>query len=166
MLMPGAARRMIPRLADAGVEELPMSTEMSTVRRGSPWASGPIMVAGAIMVIAGIWQIFIGTTLLVHDKIYVGTPRYLYEFDLTVWGWIQLLTGVLSVAVGYAALRALMWARVLGIGLAAFSMLMQFMFLPHYPIWSLLVIALDVVVVYGLATYRPASDVAGSRPTA
>jgi hypothetical protein len=142
-----------------------MSTEMSTVRRESPWASGPIMVAGAIMVIAGIWQIFIGTTLLVHDKIYVGTPRYLYEFDLTVWGWIQLLTGVLSVAVGYAALRALMWARVLGIGLAAISMLMQFMFLPHYPIWSLLVIALDVVVVYGLATYRPAFDVAGSRPT-
>ena len=129
-----------------------MSTEMSTVRRGSPWASGPIMVAGAIMVIAGIWQIFIGTTLLVHDNIYVGTPRYLYEFDLTVWGWIQLLTGVLSVAVGYAALRALMWARVLGIGLAAISMLMQFMFLPHYPIWSLLVIALDVVVVYGLAS--------------
>jgi hypothetical protein len=143
-----------------------MSTEMSTVRRGSPWASGPIMVAGAIMVIAGIWQIFMGTALVVHDKIYVGTPRYLYEFDLTIWGWAQLLTGVLSVAAGYAALRALMWARVLGIGLAAISMLMQFMFLPHYPIWSLLVIALDVVVVYGLATYRPAFDVAGSRPTA
>ena len=143
-----------------------MSTEMSTVRRRSPWASGPIMVAGAIMVIAGIWQIFMGTALVVHDKIYVGTPRYLYEFDLTIWGWTQLLTGVLSVAVGYAALRALTWARILGIGLAAFSMVIQFMFIPHYPIWSLLVIALDVVVVYGLATYRPASDVAGARPTA
>jgi hypothetical protein len=142
-----------------------MSTEMSTVRRGSPWASGPIMVAGAIMVIAGIWQIFIGTALLVHDKIYVGTPRYLYEFDLTVWGWIQLLTGVLSVTVGYAALRALTWARILGIGLAAFSMVIQFMFIPHYPIWSVLVIALDAVVVYGLATYRPTPDVAGARPT-
>lgn len=142
-----------------------MSTEMSTVRRGSPWASGPIMVAGAIMVIAGIWQIFIGTALLVHDSIYVGTPRYLYEFDLTVWGWTQLLTGVLSVTVGYAALRALTWARILGIGLAAFSMVIQFMFIPHYPIWSVLVIALDVVVVYGLATYRPAPDVARSRPT-
>src|SRR5215212_6942409 len=131
-----------------------MSIEMSTEQRGSPWAGGPILLAGAILVIAGIWQVFIGTTAIVHDRIYVETPRYLYAFDLTVWGWVELLTGVLSVAAGYAALRGQTWARVVGIALCAFSMVVQFMFIPHYPIWSLLVIAMDVVVIYALAAYR------------
>jgi hypothetical protein len=131
-----------------------MSIEMSTEQRGSPWASGSILLAGAILVIAGIWQVFIGTTAIVHDRIYVETPRYVYAFDLTVWGWAELLTGVLSIAAGYAALRGQTWARVVGIALSAFSMVVQFMFIPHYPIWSFLVIALDVVVIYALATYR------------
>ena len=131
-----------------------MNTEMSTHQRMTPWASGPILVAGAILVIAGIWQVFIGTAALVHDQIYTDTPRYLYAFDLTFWGWAELLTGILSISAGYAVLRGLTWARMLGIGLAGLSMIVQFMFVPHYPIWSILVIALDVVVIYGLATYR------------
>ena len=139
-----------------------MSTERSSVERASPWASGPIVLASAIMVIAGVLQVFIGTTALVHNKIYVDTPEYVYAFSLPMWGWAQLLTGISSVAAGYAALRGLTWARILGIGLAAISMVIQFMFIPHYPIWSLLVIALDVIVVYGLTTYRPSRDVAGA----
>jgi len=132
-----------------------MSIEMSTEQRGSQWASGPILLAGAILVIAGIWQVFIGTAAIVHDRIYVETPRYLYAFDLTVWGWAELLTGVLSIAAGFAALRGQTWARVVGIALGAFSMVIQFMFIPHYPIWSFLVIALDAVVIYALAAYSP-----------
>ena len=60
----------------------------------------------------------------------------------------------MSIAAGYAALRGVTWARMTGIGLASLSMIVQFMFIPHYPIWSVLVIALDAVVVYALATYR------------
>ena len=62
--------------------------------------------AGGMLVIAGLMQVFIGITALVHDKIYDGTPQYLFALDLTVWGWAQLLTGILSVAAGFAALRA------------------------------------------------------------
>jgi len=131
-----------------------MSTETSTRPRVPLWADGPIVFAGAIMVIAGIWQVFIGTAALARDKIYDGVPLYVYSFDLTVWGWAELVTGILSIAAGYAALRGLRWARVLGIGLASVSMIVQFMFLPHFPIWSVLVIALDVGVIYALATYR------------
>jgi len=150
------------RAADAPVEEQPMSAEMSTETRVSPWASGPILLASAILVITGIMQVFIGTTALVHDRIFDGEPRYLYSFDLTVWGWAELLTGVLCVAAGYAALRGLTWARMLGIGLASLSMIFQFMFIPHYPLWSVLVIALDIVVIYALATYHPGPDVTTS----
>jgi hypothetical protein len=131
-----------------------MNSDTSTRQRVSPWATGSILFAAGMLVITGVLQLFIGTTALVHDRIYDGTPQYLFAFDLTVWGWAQLLTGILSVAAGYGALRGLTWARMVGIGLAGLSMVIQFMFTPHYPMWSLLVIALDVVIIWCLATYR------------
>ncbi len=130
-----------------------MSSETSTGRRTSPWASGSILFAAGMLVITGVLQVFVGTTALTVDRIYDDTPQYLYAFDLTAWGWAQLLTGILSVAAGYGALRGLTWARVVGISLAALSVLVQFMFAPHYPIWSLLVIALDVLIIWCLSTY-------------
>jgi hypothetical protein len=131
-----------------------MNSDTSTRQRVSPWATGSILFAAGMLVITGVLQLFIGTTALVHDRIYDGTPQYLFAFDLTVWGWAQLLTGILSVAAGYGALRGLTWARMVGIGLAGLSMVIQFMFTPHYPMWSLLVIALDVVIIWCLATYH------------
>ena len=131
-----------------------MNSDTSRRQRVSPWATGSILFAAGMLVITGVLQLFIGTTALVHDRIYDGTPQYLFAFDLTVWGWAQLLTGILSVAAGYGALRGLTWARMVGIGLAGLSMVIQFMFTPHYPMWSLLVIALDVVIIWCLATYR------------
>jgi hypothetical protein len=134
-----------------------MSIEMSTSRRTSPWASGLIVFAGGMLAVAGLLQVFAGTAALAHATVYDGAPRYVYVFDLTVWGWVQLLTGVLSVAAGLAALRGLTWARVVGIGLSGLSMVVQFMFVPHYPVWSFVVIALDAVIIWGLATYLPAA---------
>ena len=131
-----------------------MSSEMATGQRVLQWASGPILFAGGMLVITGLMQVFIGTAALVHDKIYDGTVQYLFALDLAVWGWAQLVTGVLSVAAGFAALRGLTWARIVGIGLSALSMVIQFLFIPHYPIWSSLVIAVDVLIIWPLATYR------------
>jgi hypothetical protein len=131
-----------------------MAAEVSTMPRRPPWAHGLIVFAGGVMVVVGVLQIFTGTAALVHDKIYAGAPRYLYAFDLTVWGWILLLTGLLSVAAGYALLRGQRWARIVGSVLAGLSMVTQFMFLPHYPIWSSLVIGLDIVIIFALVTYR------------
>jgi hypothetical protein len=131
-----------------------MSDQTSTGQRGSPWAGGLILFAGGMLVVTGVLQIFAGTTAVAHDRIYVGTPHYLYEFNLTGWGWAQLIAGILSVCAGYGALRGLTWARMVGIVLSSLSMIMHFMFIPHYPIWSLLIIAVDVVIIWGLATYR------------
>lgn len=131
-----------------------MSTERATRQQAPLWASGPILFAGGMLVIAGLMQVFIGTAALVHDSIFDGAPQYLFAFDLTVWGWAQLLTGILSVAAGFAALRGLAWARIVGIGLSGLSIVVQFLFTPHYPIWSLLVIAVDGVIIWALATYR------------
>ena len=106
------------------------------------------------MVIAGFWQALAGIAALMQDKVYVTTPGYIYSFDLTGWGWIHLLLGILIICAGVAVFFGQMWARVVGILLAGVSMIANFVFIPHYPIWSLTIIALDVAVIWALATYR------------
>ena len=131
-----------------------MSTEMSRQQRESPWASGLTLFAAALLVIGGVWHVFAGIAALVHDKVYLSTPEYLYSFDLTGWGWIQLLLGVLAGVAGFGILKGQTWARMVGIGFACLSMVIQFMIIPHYPIWSFLMIALDIGIIWALATYR------------
>jgi hypothetical protein len=131
-----------------------MSHQSSTRQVGSPWASGLITFAAGILVITGILQLFIGVSALVHSKIYDGTPQYMYALDLTTWGWIQLIVGIAAICAGYAAFRGLTWARIVGIAVAGISMVIEFAYIPHFPIWSVVVIALDVGIIWSLATYR------------
>jgi hypothetical protein len=121
---------------------------------GNAWASGLTVFAGALMVIGGVWQALVGIAALFHNEVYVSTPRYIYMFDLTAWGWTYLLLGILTAVAGVAVFYGQPWGRAIGIALACLSLVANFMFIPHYPVWSLLVIALDVAVIWALAVYR------------
>ena len=77
-----------------------ISHQPSTGQAASPWASGLITFSGAMLVVNGVLQIFIGITALIHDKIYDRTPLYLFAFNLTAWGWIQLITGIAAIGAG------------------------------------------------------------------
>ena len=68
-----------------------------------------------------------------RDNVYVATPQYIYSFDLTAWGWVHLLLGVLAIVAGFAVLKGQTWARVVGIVMACLSMTANFLFIPHYP---------------------------------
>jgi hypothetical protein len=131
-----------------------MSAEMSTSQRDAPWATGPTLFAAALLVISGVCVLFAGTAALAHDKIYVSPTEYLYSFNLAGWGWLHLVMGILAIAAGFAVLRDRTWAVMLGIVLAGLSMVFQFLVLPFYPIWSLLVIVLDAAIIWALATDR------------
>ena len=95
-----------------------MSTEISRRQRESPWAGGLTVFAAALLVVGGVWHVFAGIAALVHDEVDVSIPEYLYSFDLTGWGWIQLLLGVLAGVAGFGILKGQTWARVVGIGFA------------------------------------------------
>jgi hypothetical protein len=123
-------------------------------RTDNAWASGLTVFAGVLMVISGVWHVLVGIAALVRDVVFVVAPQYIYTVDLTAWGWLYLLLGILVAAAGVAVFSGQVWARVIGIGLAGLSLLANFVFLPHYPIWSLLVIARDVAVIWALAVYR------------
>jgi hypothetical protein len=79
-------------------------------------------------------------------------PRaYEYRFDLTGWGWIHLVVGVALIVAGVAVLRAMPWGRAAGVTVAAISLVTQFMFIPYYPLWSISVMTLDLIILWGMA---------------
>ncbi|MFI2780633.1 DUF7144 family membrane protein [Streptomyces sp. ALB3] len=103
------------------------------------------------LIISGVLSILQGITGIARDRLY-GVPRqYEYRFDLTTWGWIHLIVGVALVIVGFGVLRTLSWGRSAGMTIAAISLVTQFMFIPYYPLWSISIMTLDLVILWGLA---------------
>jgi hypothetical protein len=130
----------------------PQVTNQETTYTRSP--GGSALFAGAMLVVAGIWHGLIGFAGLVHDTLFVNVDGYLYTVDLSVWGWAHLFMGAALVAVGVAVRRGQPWARAAGIVMVGLSLLINFLFVPYHPVWSILVIALDVAIIIALATDR------------
>ena len=114
--------------------------------------SGLIVFAGIMLVVAGAYHALTGLAAVLRDQIYLQTPSYTYQLDLTGWGWTHLLVGALVLGTGIAVLQGATWGRVVGLALVIVSLLANFLFLPYYPVWSILIIALDVAILCALAT--------------
>jgi hypothetical protein len=130
----------------------PQVTKQETTYTRSP--GGSALFAGAMLVVAGIWHGLIGFAGLVHDTLFVNVDGYLYTVDLSVWGWAHLFMGAALAAVGVAVRRGQPWARAAGIVMVGLSLLINFLFIPYHPVWSVLVIALGVTIIIALATDR------------
>jgi hypothetical protein len=122
-------------------------------RVGHEWAGGFTVFAGVMMIIVGVFHAAAGLAGIIENEFYVVTPNYLYSFDATSWGWVHLLLGILVAAAGFAVFAGRLWARAVGIVLATLSAIANFLFLPYYPIWSVLIIALDVFVIWALIVH-------------
>lgn len=128
-----------------------MST--TTERPRSAVAAGTIVFAGVAMVMIGAFHAFQGLVALFNDDFYVVGQKWIFEFDLTTWGWVHLIVGIAVAVAGFFVFNGAVWARVVGIAVAAISALLNFMWLPYYPIWSLIIIALDVLVIWALSVH-------------
>jgi hypothetical protein len=126
---------------------------MNSERTDSGWAVGLVVFAGILMIVGGVWHALAGIAALLNDDLYVSTPNYLYSFDLTGWGWAHLVLGILVAAAGVAVLKGLTWGRVAGIAVVMVSLFANFVFIPWYPLWSLVIIALDVAVLWALIVW-------------
>ena len=133
----------------------------TTTSRPSTTAIGLTVFAGVMMIVLGVMQVIQGAVALFNDDFYVVGQEWVFEFDLTTWGWIHLLVGVLLAVAGFFVFQGALWARLVGIAVAAVSIVLNFMWLPYYPIWSLLIIALDVFVIWALTVHG--RDIATSR---
>ncbi|MFE2426765.1 hypothetical protein ACFXJ5_08415 [Streptomyces sp. NPDC059373] len=117
---------------------------------GSMWATSWIAFAGVMMIFGGAMAIIEGIAAIAKDDVFVVTRNYAYTFNLTSWGWIHLVLGVLVVLAGIALFTGAMWARVTGVVLAGLSMVANFMWLPYYPVWAIVLIAVDAFVIWAL----------------
>jgi hypothetical protein len=132
-----------------------MSTQSHQDYEGSTkgaWAYGIGAFGGVVLVMLGLFQFLQGLSAVLKDSIFFATSDYVYAIDLTGWGWIHMAIGVAAVVIGICVLYGQTWARAAGILVAVLSAVANFAFLPHYPFWSLLVIAIDVLVIWALSS--------------
>jgi hypothetical protein len=127
----------------------------SARREWNPWAAGLTIFAGVLMITVGVFQAFQGLVALFDDEFYLTVRDYTFKFDITAWGWIHLIGGALVAVTGYFVVRGALWARVVAMVLAGFSALANFAWIPYYPLWSILIVALDILIIWALAIYQP-----------
>lgn len=125
-----------------------MSQLSSTTRN---WATGLTIFAATIMVISGVAQAIQGIVALANSEFYVVGRKYTFQFDVTAWGWIQLLIGIVVAVVGVCLFMGQTWARWTGLVVVGLSMLANFAWVPYYPVWGIIVLALDGAVIWALA---------------
>ena len=122
-------------------------------REPSGWAIGWTWFAGLMMVMIGFWHAMAGLVAIVNDEFYVPTQKYLFKFDVSTWGWIHLLLGILIVLAGFALFSGAVWARTIGTILAFISALAAFAWLPYYPIWGIIIIVVAIAVIWSLTVH-------------
>lgn len=119
---------------------------------GSAMATAGVMFAGIMLVMTGTVSVLQGAAAIAKDNVYVVGAGYAYTFNVSTWGWIHVVVGAVLVVIGFSLLAGVRWARWAGLLAASVSLATQFMFLPYYPLWSIIVIALDAFVIWALAS--------------
>jgi hypothetical protein len=116
----------------------------------SGWAVGGAMFAGVLMVIVGFFEAVAGLAAISNDEFFVKTEDYLFSLDVSTWGWIHLILGAVVVAAGLAVIGGRIWGGLVAIALATVVAIANFFWIPYYPFWSILTIALAVWVIWAL----------------
>ncbi|QBJ95372.1 hypothetical protein ERC79_04935 [Rhodococcus sp. ABRD24] len=132
-------------------DRTPASHNTGGARQG--FAAGASIAAAIVLMTVGVLQIIQGISALAKDDVFVVGPEYVYQFDLTTWGWIHLVIGIVVILIGLGLLTGATWARVAAIIIAALSIIANFLWIPWYPLWSILIIALDIVVIWAVTTW-------------
>ncbi|MGV9724021.1 DUF7144 family membrane protein [Nocardia beijingensis] len=134
-------------------QHTPVNRDDHRVRQGI--AAGTSIAAAIILTTVGFLQLFQGISAVAEDELFVQGQQYTFKFDFTAWGWTHIVLGVVMIVIGIALMTGATWARVSAIVIAALSIIANFLWLPYYPGWSILIIALDVVVIWAVATWNP-----------
>jgi hypothetical protein len=110
------------------------------------------VLASALMIFAGLVTIFIGITGIIRGTFFLAVPNYTYYFSPFGRGVTDLIIGAVVLAAGVCLLMGMMWARAVGVALAVIMGVANFLFLPYAPLWSIVVIALSIFIIWALTT--------------
>lgn len=134
-----------PRARTAATGSGPGSIEED---RGYGW----VMFAGIMIMVAGTINFIYGIAAISNARFYVANAQYVIS-DLNTWGWVLMIIGVVQFCAALGIWAKSGWARWLGVAIASLNAIVQLIFLPSYPLLSLAVFALDLLVIYGLVAY-------------
>ena len=115
--------------------------------------SGWVIFAATMFAIVGVFNFIQGIVFLVEDTWVVLVPDSILVFDLTTWGWILLILGVVEMVVAWGVLSAQTWAQIVGIIIATVGAVLNLLSVSIYPIWGLIILVLQILVIYALAVH-------------
>ncbi|HWL99345.1 MAG TPA: hypothetical protein VNP20_18520 [Nocardioidaceae bacterium] len=130
-----------------------MTASHSPVAPKSTGWVGWIVFTAAMLLMLGVFNAVNGLAAIFADDIFVSGASAAVVFNVTTWGWVHLVLGVLAAATGVALMQGATWARAVAVGFVMLNMLTQLLFLPAYPFWSMLIIVLDVLVLWALIVH-------------
>lgn len=116
--------------------------------KGAGW----ILFAGVMIAIVGVMNTVGGLAAIDSANFFTQDARYIFS-DLNTWGWVLLILGILQLVAAFSIWSGGEFGRWIGVGSASLNMIAQLFFIPAYPLWSLAIFAIDVLVIYGLVVY-------------
>jgi hypothetical protein len=125
----------------------------------SPWATGTSIFAASVLMIVGFLQFFQGLVAAIDGEEFLVTPNYVFELDTTAWGWGHMLIGIVVGLTGLFILTGNVVARAVGILIASISAIVNFLWIPYYPFWGVLLVSLNILVIWALSISNLAKDV-------
>ncbi|HTZ92739.1 MAG TPA: hypothetical protein VMB74_10120 [Streptosporangiaceae bacterium] len=121
--------------------------------RGGAGAFAGAVLAGVLMILTGVYSFLAGLAMILRAPFFLYHGGYLYVWSTHGWGWVELILGAVVVAAGVCVMLGMVWARVVGVVLATLSAVASFLNLPFYPIWSIILIAFDLFIIWALVSY-------------
>ena len=130
-----------------------MSGTYDMENQPSGWAMGWATFAAIMLMLGGVWAVIVGIAGIVEDEFFVVTPDWVFQFDITTWGWIHLIVGVILFASGIGIFSGNVMARTVGVIIAGLSAIANFAWLPYYPVWAFVAIAVDIAIIWALTAH-------------
>ncbi len=111
------------------------------------------IMAGVFLGLVGVFHIGMGIVALVNNNIYLHTAKYTFQFNITTWGWIHIIAGLVVLVAAVGLFTGAVWARTIAIAVAALSIIANFLWLPYYPWWAIVLITFDAFVIWALTAH-------------
>jgi hypothetical protein len=122
---------------------------------------GLVLFAAIMLMVVGFFNLIDGIAAIANSHLFFANANYVLG-DLNTWGWVALILGIIQLFAGGAVMVGNQVARWVGVGAIGLNAIAQLFFIPAYPFWSLLIIAVDVVALYGLCVYGSRANVTGA----
>ena len=139
-----------------------MTSASTRSARGRSYAEGRgyglVLFAGVLLLVSGFWNLIYGIAAIAQSHVFVANAHYVFG-NLRAWGWVTLIFAILLLVAGGGVMVGNQMARWFAVVVLGLNLIEQMFSIPSYPFWSLTIIALDVVALYGLCAYGSRENV-------